>query len=318
MRAFRRRQFAALAALTALEVVRRPVVALLALSAVLLTALTPLLTLHAFGEDGRLARDSGLAVHCVFGLMTAGYGAATLADARRRGTAAAVLSKPVGRTAFFLARYAGVALVLAAFSCNATWATLLAARTAEQFTTGPGIAGPVTDWQTGILLAAAPFAALAAGGYLNYARRRAVGAAAFTTLCILLPLIAFAAGCFDRFGNPAPFAWRLDWRVVPAALLVTEAVLALGALAVALAARLDAIPVMLISGLVFLVGLAGIFPSWQPFWMADALSGGSRIAWGYAAWAGVYAALLAAGFLGLGTAAFRSAEVVSRAGDGNG
>jgi hypothetical protein len=309
MRTFRPRQFAALAALTALEVVRRPVVALLALSAVLLTALTPLLTLHAFGEDGRLARDSGLAAHCVFGLMTACYAAAALADERRRGTAAAVLSKPVGRTVFFLARYAGVVLVLAGFSWNALWATLLAARTAEQFSTGPGVAGPVTDWQTGLLLAAAPFAALAAGGYENYARRRAVGACTFGALCILLPLIAFAAGCFDRFGNPAPFAWRLDWRALPAAALVTQAALALGALATALAARLEPIPVFLIVGLVFLAGLAGLFPNWQPFWMADALSGGGRIAWRYVAWAGLYAGLLVTAFLGLGAAAFRAAEV---------
>jgi hypothetical protein len=328
MRLARSRQFATLAAMTALEVVRRPVVTLLTAACVVVTALTPLLLLHAFGEDGKLARDSGLAVHFVLGLFVAGYAAATLSDERRGGTAASVLSKPVGRTLFFLAKFAGVAAVLAAFSFCAVLATLLAARTAEQFSVGPGIAGHVTDWQTGLLLLAAPFAALAAAGYLNFTRRRAVGASAFGALMIGLALVLFAAGCFDRFGHPAPYDLRVDARLIPAGALVTLALLTLGALAVTLAARLDTAPTMLACSFVFLAGLMadswmgrlresvpwaagllGAFPNWRHFWMADALSGGGCIPWGYVAQAGGYAALLSAAVLCAGACLFQSADV---------
>lgn len=314
--------------MTALEVVRRPVVTLLSSAAVLTSALTPLLLLHAFGEDGKLARDSGLAVHFVFGLFVAGYAAATLSDERRRGTAAAVLSKPVGRTMFFLAKFTGVACVVIAFSFCAVLATLLATRTAEQFSVGPGIAAHVTDWQTGLLLLTAPFAALAVGGYLNYTRRRTVGTAAFGALMLILLLVTLSVGCFDRFGNLAPYDLRVDWRLLPAGALITTALLTIGAFAVTLAARLDTVPTMMICSFIFLAGLMadawmgrlaeivpwaatalGAFPNWQHFWMADALSGGGHIPWGYVARAGGYAAPLAGAVLCLGAWLFESADM---------
>ena len=66
------RQFLTMAGLTAVEAIRQPICLLLTTACVVLTALIPLLTLHNFGEDGKLARDSGLAFHLVFGLLVAG------------------------------------------------------------------------------------------------------------------------------------------------------------------------------------------------------------------------------------------------------
>src|SRR5262245_13254982 len=104
--------FVALTGLTAIEAIRQPIVLLLFTACVALTAITPMILLHAFGEYGKVSRETGLALHFLFGLLVAVQAAgSTLSREVREGTAAAVLSKPVGRTTFFLAKFAGIALV---------------------------------------------------------------------------------------------------------------------------------------------------------------------------------------------------------------
>ena len=84
------RQFVTLSILTAVEATRQPICLLLTTTCILLTMLTPMLALHNFGEDGRLARDSGLAYQFVFGLFVAAYAAcSSLAREMRSGTASA-------------------------------------------------------------------------------------------------------------------------------------------------------------------------------------------------------------------------------------
>ena len=106
----RLKQSIALAWLTAVEALRQPIVLLLTLSCVVFVALLPGLIMHVMGEPDRLVRDSALAVQFVGGLLLAGYTAcAAVKHEIQRGTVATVLTKPVGRTLFFLSKYAGVA-----------------------------------------------------------------------------------------------------------------------------------------------------------------------------------------------------------------
>jgi hypothetical protein len=125
------KQFIALARLTALEAIRQPVFLLLMAAAVFFMALLPLITAHTMGEGERMVRDSALALYFVTGLVLGSYLAcAALQHEIRRGTVAAILAKPVGRTLLFCAKFAGVAAVMVLFATALTITTLLATRRA--------------------------------------------------------------------------------------------------------------------------------------------------------------------------------------------
>jgi ABC-type transport system involved in multi-copper enzyme maturation permease subunit len=322
-------QYVTLARLTALEAIRQPVCILLTMSAVLLTGLAPLLTMHSLGEDGRLARDSALALHFFFGLFVAGYAASvSLAGEMRRGTAAAVLSKPIGRELFFLAKFTGVACVVIAFSVAAALATLLAERVAEHFVVREGLVGYVTDWQTGWLLLAAPCAASAVAAALNYRSGRPFGSTAFALLLGALVLVLLASGCFDRTGAWAPYELQVEWRMLPVALLLTLALLVLAAIALTLSTFCGPVPTVTLCVVLFLSGLMSdylfgrlalsswgarllyhVVPNWQHFWMADALRAGGTVPWPYVGAAAAYGLVYLLGVLGVGLTLFRSSEV---------
>jgi ABC-type transport system involved in multi-copper enzyme maturation permease subunit len=323
------RQFLALAALTAVETIRQPLCLLLTSACVLVTALNPMLVMFEFGEEGRLARDTGLACHFVFGVFVAGYAAcSTLAREIRGGTAAAVLSKPVSRDTLFLAKFAGLAAVLAAFSASAGLATLMSERVAERFYDTPKLVAYVKDWRTGFLLLAAPLAAYALAGWLNWRRRRPFESAAFGSLLAALSVAFAVAGCFEPTGEPAFLRFHFDWRILPAAMLVTLALLIFAAMALGLSTRLGTVPTVslclavlglgLVSDYVFGRAAPGsawavlayaLVPNWQNFWLSDALASGGRIPWSYVGQAAVYAGVYAAAALALGLLSFRRVEV---------
>lgn len=326
---FRIRQFLALAGLTAIEAIRQPICLLLATSCVLLTALVPVLNLHNFGEDGKLARDSGLAAYFVFGLFLAGYAAcSSLSREMRTGTASAVLSKPVGREMFFLAKFVGVACVILAFSVCAGIATLLAERISEKFYTTDTLHGWILDKQTGTLLAAAPFVAYLAAAFVNYRRRRPFGSVAFTFLMLSLVVVMSVSCFFDVEGKPVGFDPQVQWRLVPACLLITMALMVLSAIALAASTRFGTVPTLTICFGLFVLGLMSDFlfgraaeaggvaafvyrvlPNWQHFWLSDALSGGGHIPWAYVASVSGYAGLYLAAVLCFGVLSFRYADM---------
>lgn len=326
----RLRQFWTLAVLTALEAIRQPLSFLLTSSCVLLTSLTPVFSTFRFGEEGKLARDSGLAFHFVFGLFVAGYAAATtLAREIRRGTLLAVLSKPVGRHTLFLAKFTGVALVVAAFSACATLATLMAERVAEHLMTGPDVFGRVTDWWMAVRLLAVPVIAFALAGWHHYRRRGPFASWALRLQLIGLVVVLLVSGIFNRSGHWAPYDMAVQWRIVPASLLVTVALLVVAALAVSLSTRLAAVPTLSLCSLFLAVGLVSesflgsagrprtvlaellrrVIPNWQHFWLCDALDGGGTIPLAYVADAALYGTVLSIGILCLGVLSFRSVDL---------
>ena len=323
------RQLVTLAGLTAVETLRRPLCLLLTTACVVLTVLTPMLTLHSFGEDGRLARDSGLAFHFVFGLLVAGYGAcSSLSREMQSGTASAVLSKPVSRDVFFLAKFLGIAMVLAAFSMCAGAATLLSERVAEKYAFYSDASGYITDWRTAQSLLVAVVLAYLLAALLNITARRPFQSTAFGLLAVCLLGAFVLAGFFTRAGHWAPFDFAVQWRILPASMLVTAGLLVLAAIAAALATRLPMLPTLTLCLGLFFLGLmsdyllgrvadrslvAGVayrlVPNWQHFWMPDALRDGGTIPVRYMLHTLGYAAAYAAGILALGVFSFRNAEM---------
>jgi len=323
------RQIRALAYATLLEGMQQPAALLLLLACVILTGLTPVFQFHSLGEEGRLARDSGLACMLVFGLILAATTASSsLSSEIERGTAAATLSKPVPRALFLVAKYCGVlALVFILWSASLA-ATLLAERASEHFVAmGGNEIGNRADRLTTVLALFGPVAALAIAGILNYRRQARFGVAAFLGIPLALFAVLLACGCYNRFGRLVWYHPELNLRVPAAAVLILLALAMLAALAAALATRLRSGPTLALCGLILAFGLTGdlwaghapvwswrgllggLAPNLQHFWLCDALADEGWIPWHYVGGAALYACAWSALALGAGVLALRNRDM---------
>lgn len=315
------KQFFMIARLTALDAIRQPLAFLLFASTLILIALLPLVLSHTLGESVKFVRDGSLGFMFVAGLILGAHIAcASITNEVRHGTVSVVLSKPIARTTFFLAKYAGIATVLLLFSAGITMAVMLSVRTAFD--------AYVTDWWSAAPLLLACAAAFVLGGLSNYFLRRSFVSNAFITLLLLLTLAFIFAGFVDQQGNAMSFGALYDFRILPAATLIALAILVLAGLSVSLATRFSTIPTLSICGGIFFIGLLSdyyfgrhaetsqlakalyyVFPNWQHFWVVDALGGDGSIPLEYVLLAGAYAAVYLAGILMFGLLAFQRMEV---------
>lgn len=320
----------AVARTTALEGLQQPACLLLAFTAIELTVLVPLVQLFTFGEGGRLARDSGLAILLVGGMLLAAFtSGSTLAREIASGTVAAAVSKPVPRWAFLLGKFAGAAAVVLLFAAIQTIAILLAERCSERYIETAAYVGDVRDTRCGLLAMAAPALALATAAFVNWRFRWRFGLWFFIFLAAVQTLIAAAIGLFGRNGAWLGFAGydpAMDVRILPAAALVAMLLLIFCALATALSTRLQTGAAVAASFAVLFVGfladrhfggasgtlprlLYAVVPDIQHFWVVDALSGGGTIPKRYLLQAGAYALSYMAFALALGAVSFQRRDL---------
>lgn len=313
-------QLITIARLTALEASRQPIFLLLTTSVIVFTGLMPVLITHVIGDAARMVRDSALALQLVSGLILACYAAsATITRELRQGTLASIVSKPISRSLFLLAKFAGVAFIMFAYALTTTLATMLSARTAS-------IAFVYDWWGIGPLLAAV-LLAYAWSALQNFITRVPFVSRAYLTLSLAVAA-AFLVSCFvpSAYGASS-FGAALPWAILPAGLLLALAMILFSALAVALATRLDMLPTvslcfaLLLAGmmsdylfgsradesLVFAV-LHGLLPNWQHYWAVDALHRGS-IPLSYVLSVALYTTVYGAAVLAAGLLSFRTMEV---------
>jgi hypothetical protein len=274
-------QVAAIAGTTLIEAIQQPVALLILLSAVLTTLLVPVFQFHRFSEDGRLARDSGLSCMLVLGLvLAAGTAGRSVAEEIARGTAAAVIGKPVSRVTFVLAKWLGVFGVVAVFWCGVLASTLLAERCSAHFVALEEFAGDATDPWTLVLSFAGVLVALIVAAAGHFSRRRRFGVSAFAGVVLSQVAVVAISGFYNRFGELYPlhgesaccgdgaeqahamthlllYRPEINLRVLPVALLVLFALAIFAALATALATRLQTGPALAVCAGVLILGLAG-------------------------------------------------------------
>ncbi|NCC52331.1 MAG: hypothetical protein EOM20_14090 [Spartobacteria bacterium] len=303
------KQFIAVAHQTTREATRQPICVLLTAFAVLFTALLPFLVTHTFGESSKVIRDSALALYFLLGLLLSGFLAgASLATEFRQGMASSILTKPVNRHVFFLAKYAGLGVVMLLYACSMSLLVLLSDYVARDII--------VVNWRVaGPLLAIAPVALILAGA-INFLSGRNFASTAFTGLvaCTLVASAAAIASIPAEGVLPA-----LHWQILYAGILGGMAILLFTGMATLLATRLDTTATLLICLLIFVLGLMSdhligrhaeahtavallyaVVPNWQHFWMADALSSAPGIPAAYLLHAGVYTFFYLASVLCLG------------------
>lgn len=283
--------FLAIAWNGARELLRQPLVLILVTVPPLFMVLMAHVPYLALESEEKLIKDSALAVVFLVGLLAAVFCASnTLALELRTGTALAVLAKPVSRGKFILAKYAGVAIALLLVGYLNLIAALLSSRMA------PNLYQHL-DPPARMVIFGGIFLGLLTAGYTNFFQHRqfvgdaVMSIAGFTTVLFILVLFV------DKEWKMQKFASLIDWRMLPAGILILCALLVLASVALACSTRLELMPTLAVCTIVFVLGLMtdylfgraaaegavwakalyAALPNWQLFWMADALEGEKSI-----------------------------------------
>ena len=318
------RQFFTIAANAFMELIRQPVFLLLMTGSVAFELFLAVPYYFAFGDEPKLVKNSALAVMLLSGLFGAVLSAsASLAREIRVGTALAVLSKPVGRAQFLLAKYAGLAAALTLLTYVNLGGVLLCSKMAFDSYGRTDLAA-LAIFATGVAVA------YALGGFSNFFLRRPFVSDAVLALVVMATLAALIIVRFTQQQQSLSTEAQVDWRLVPAGILILFAVWILAALALACSTRLDTIPTLAVCSAFFLIGLMSdyffgqraetgswwastlytVMPNWQIFWLADALDmGKSTFQWDYVAKAFAYTVGYAGAALATGAALFEEREL---------
>ncbi len=307
-----------------MELVRQPIYLLLLTVSSAFGVFLAVVPYFGFGDDPKLVKDSVLAVMLIAGMFGAVLSAsASVAHEIRSGTALAVLSKPVGRARFLLAKYVGLAGALLVLNYANMLSALLASRMAFD------AYGDADRLAFGIYVGGV-IAAYALGGLTNYFLRRPFVADAVFFVLALMTATFVLINFVGKDGNLQQFAKGVDWRLVKASILILFALWILAGLALACSTRLEMIPTLAICSGFLLIGLmsdyffgrvwkdtgawwAGVMyavtPNWQLFWPADAMDKSQGIPWRYMAEASGYMLGYLAAALSLALCLFEDREL---------
>ena len=260
------RQFITIATNAFMELVRQPVFLLLATGSCLFEIFLATPFYFAFGDEPKLVKNSVLAVTLLAGLFSAVLSAsASLAREIRSGTALAVLSKPIGRAQFVLAKYFGIIGALTLVTYINTVAALVAGRMTFD-------AYGETDIPAVLIFGGSVVAAYLLAGFSNFFLRRPFASDAVFALTIMVTLAAVIIFVFTKQQQSMGTASYVDWRMVPAAVLILFALWILAAIALACSTRLDVIATLAICSAFFLVGLMSDYlfgRQAEPVWRRD-------------------------------------------------
>ena len=307
-----------------MELIRQPIFLLLLTGSVLFEIFLAVPYYFAFGDEMKLVKTSALAVMLLTGLFGAVLSAsASLAREIRTGTVLAVLSKPVGRAQFLLAKFAGLAAALGLLA----YVNMIGVMTASWMAFdayGKTNLQAIGIFGGGILLA------YALAGFSNFFLRRPFVSDAVIAMVVMITLAAFVIFQFAEQTVAIDQQTSVDWRLIPAGLLILFALWILAAVALACSTRLDMIATLAVCSAVFLVGLMSdyffgllaakgawwasalysLVPNWQLFWLADALeTGKNTFQWAYVGKALGYAVCYAVAALAVGVALFDEREL---------
>ena len=287
------RQFATIAINTFMELVRQPIFLLLTTASALFSVFLASVPYFGFGDDPILVKQSVLAVMLLAGLLGAVLSASnTLAREIRTGTALSVLAKPVGRAPFLLAKYAGLAAALAVLNYVNMIAALLASAMAFD-------AYGDADLTALAIVFGSLALAYAIGGFTNFFLRRPFVSDALFAVVVMITVALALIALRGKSESAGMASGTIDWRLVPASLLLLCAFWVLAGLALACSTRLEMISTLAICSGFFLLGLMSDYvfgrradegawwakavyaaiPNWQLFWVGDALGTSKPVAW---------------------------------------
>lgn len=302
------------------QAIRQPVYAVLVGCALLLFLISPSISMYTMSDDNKLLRDMGLSTLFLTSLFVAIFAAAgSIAEEMETKTITTVLSKPVPRFVFVLAKFIGVAAAIGLAHLVCTIALLMAIR--------HGVLESAADTHDmTVILAAAVAAGLSVllAGLFNYwfdwkfsstaiSLLAGLGTAAMVFLCL-----------FNRNWQFKPQENNIHLTDVYGSILLLFAAWIVAALALALSSRFSLAVTLAACVGVFLLGLISdyvfgrlaqqywwaaigrfLIPNLQVFWISDAIYEGTKVPLRYVATAAAYATCYTGGILALAVAMFQ-------------
>ena len=301
---------------TATEAMRQPIHAILLLLGIGLQALNPLVAAFTLGDDDKLLLELGLSTIFLLGMFLAAFTAAlALGDEIRRQTVLTVLSKPISRTSLLLGKFLGIALSLASAWWVWSCALLLAVRHQVIMTARDTADAPVLTF--GFLGLGV---AVALSFWSNWRHGRSFPSRISRHLLWIAPLATFVVLCLDKEWQLQSPLTDLNRDVLGALILLYEAMLILGAVALAASTRLGTMATLAVTSSVFVVGMVGsalageaawrfVLPNLQYLWVSDGLIRGAELSVGSVVASSLWALVYTIAVVALAAALFRTRDV---------
>ena len=307
------------------ETVRQPIYGVILLVTIGLMVLNLGVSGYTLDDDNKLLKDLGLSTLLMSGLFLSAFSAAGILSREiENKTVLTVVSKPVSRPLFLVAKFVGLtgALLLAFYLCMIVFLLTMRHKVMERAVDQYDM--PVILFGFGAVLICVLVAAFCNYLYDMHFSSTAI-ALAFPLMTLALALVALINAQWEiqPFGKDF-----IDGQLVGACLLVFAMLLVLTAVAVAISTRFGEVATLTICTAVLLLGLASdslfgqyresylwakvaywLAPNLAFLWVTDALTQENHISLHYVGTAFGYALLLVVAYLSLGVVAFQKREV---------
>jgi len=309
---------------TFIETIRQPVYAIIITAALLLFFVSPSISMYSMDDDNKLLRELGLSTLFIASLFIAIFSASgAVAEEIENKTIMTVLTKPVQRPIFILAKFLGVtgAVAMAHYIC--TIALIMAIRNGVLEN-----ADSTNDYT--VLGTAGVIVVLTCllSAFLNYTYDWKTTSTAMVLLAGLGTIGLIFLIFFDRDWKFNPANNNINAIDIYGSVLLFLAAVIIAALAVALSCRFNIVVTLSACVGVFLLGLVSdwafgtlakthlwakicyfAIPNLQVFWISDAIYEGSTVPLKYVLIGATYAICYTGGILALAVALFQRRQV---------
>ena len=232
------------------ECLRQPIFIVVQLTSLFIIGLHPVFALFAFREQQKLVTDGSLATILVFGCVAAVICAGnTIHNEIANGTALLILSKPVSRPVFIMAKISAVSATLMLFAWNNGIATLLAVRIAKyQFN---------LEHTIFFLYFLSIVLACTLGAMANFLNHACFSYVASIALALILSLVMVIVYWLPEHNGGYQWGKHIGYsrNLVSAIILLMLAIIMMGAVATSLSVCLSHMANMLGCGIIFFAGL---------------------------------------------------------------
>ncbi len=314
----------AIAKNTFVETLRQPVYAVILATALLLFLVSPSLSMYTMDDDNKLLRELGLSTLFLASLFVAIFSASgAVAVELENKTIMTVLTKPVQRPIFVVAKFLGVmaAVALAHYLC--TVGLLMTIRHGVLAT-----ASDTHDWTVVGAAGAVVVATVLLSAFFNYAYDWKFTSTAIVVAAILATFAMVFLAFIDRDWQFNPAKNGINMLDIYGSILLFLAAVIIAALAVAISTRFNIVVTLSACVGVFLLGLVSdyvfgrfadahlwarvgrfLVPNLQVFWISDAIYEGTVVPFKYILISASYALCYATGILALAVALFQRRQV---------
>ncbi len=309
---------------TFVETLRQPVYAIIIVSALLLLFVSPSIAMYTMSDDNKLLRELGLSTLFLASLFIAIFAASgAVAEEIDNKTIMTVLSKPVQRPVFILAKFLGVVAALAMGQYICTIGLVMAIR--------HGVLESVNDphdWTVIVAAGATVVLACLLSAFFNYTYDWKFSSTAIALLALFGTIGIVFLAFIDRDWKFNPANNKINALDIYGSVLLFLAAVIIAALAVAFSSRFNIVVTLSACVGIFLLGLVSdwafgalakqhlwakicyfALPNLQLFWISDAIYEGSSVPFKYILIGASYALCYTAGILALAVALFQRRQV---------